>query len=313
VKVSLISTVKDGSAHIGEFIASVGAQTRPPDEVIVVDGGSTDGTPDLLRRAGVDAMTVIEERGANIARGRNLAIAAATHDVIAVTDADCVLDPRWLERIVEPIEAGADVSMGFYLPITDGFLQGCMASVNLPLDASEIDPASFMPSARSVAFRRDSIEAAGGYPEWLAIGEDMWVNHRWRELGLDMRFAPQAVVRWRLRPTLRGTWAQYFRYARGDAHAGMFPERHALRFAVYGGAVAALASRRRWPRALATAGAVAYAREPVHRVWRRMQGTRKRVAAAIVVPALMGWIDTAKMAGYTVGLVDRGRRIDQAS
>ena len=31
-------------------------------------------------------------------------------------------------------------------------------------------------------------------PEWLAIGEDMWVNHRWRELGLDMRFAPDAVV-----------------------------------------------------------------------------------------------------------------------
>ena len=152
-----------------------------------------------------------------------------------MTDADCVLDPRWLERLLEPIEAGADVSMGFFAPITDGFLQECLASVNLPLDASEVDPASFMPSARSVAFRRDALEAAGGYPEWLAIGEDMWVNRRWRELGLDMRFAPDAVVRWRLRPTMRATWTQYFRYARGDAQAGMFPERHALRFGVYAG------------------------------------------------------------------------------
>jgi glycosyltransferase involved in cell wall biosynthesis len=308
VKVSLISTVKDASAHIEEFVGSVAAQTRAPDEVIVVDGGSTDGTPDLLRRAGADAVTVIEERGANIARGRNLAIAAAAHDVIAVTDADCVLDPRWLERILAPIEADADVSMGFYLPITDGFLQECMASVNLPLDASDVDPASFMPSARSVAFRRGSIEAAGGYPEWLAIGEDMWVNRRWRELGLDMRFAPDAVVRWRLRPTLRGTWAQYFRYARGDAQAGMFPERHALRFGVYGGTAAALASRWRWPKVLAAAGAVAYAREPVRRARRRMPDPRERAAAAVVVPALMGWIDTAKMVGYAVGLVDRGRR-----
>ncbi len=270
MKVSLISTVKDASAHVEEFIGSVAAQTRAPDEVIVVDGGSTDGTPDLLRRAGVEGTTVIEERGANIARGRNVAIAAAAHDVIAVTDADCVLDPRWLERILEPIEAGADVSMGFYAPITDGFLQECLASVNLPLDASEVDPASFMPSARSVAFRRDAIEAAGGYPEWLAIGEDMWVNRRWRELGLDMRFAPDAVVRWRLRPTMRATWTQYFRYARGDAQAGMFPERHALRFGVYAGGTAALASRRRWPKVLAAAGAVAYAREPVRRAWRRM-------------------------------------------
>ena len=107
-----------------------------------------------------------------------------------------------------------------------------------------------MPSARSVAFRRDAIEAAGMYPAWLDIGEDMWVNHRWRELGLDMRFAPDAIARWRLRPTLRATWIQYFRYARGDALAGMHPERHAVRIAAYAGLAAALASRRRWPKAL---------------------------------------------------------------
>jgi glycosyltransferase involved in cell wall biosynthesis len=308
VKVSLISTVKDASAHIEEFLGSIAAQTRAPDEVIVVDGGSTDGTLDLLRRGGDGVVTVIEERGANISRGRNLAIAAATHDVIAVSDADCVLDPDWLERILEPIAAGADVSMGFYRPIADGFLQECLASVNLAIDASEIDPGRFMPSGRSVAFVRGSIEAAGGYPEWLAIGEDMWVSHRWRQLGLDMRFAPGAVARWRLRPTLRSTWTQYFRYARGDAQAGMFPERHALRFGVYAGATAAFASQRRWPKALAVAGAAAYARGRVRRAWRRMPDPRERVAAAIVVPALMGWIDTAKLAGYAVGLVDRGRR-----
>jgi len=307
VKVSLISTVKNGSAHAEEFMGSVAGQTRAPDEVIVVDGGSTDGTPDLLRRAGVEVTTVIEERGANIARGRNVAIAAAAHDVLAVTDADCVLDQQWLERILEPIEAGADVSMGFYVPITDGLLQECLASVNLPLDASEVDPERFMPSARSIAFRRGALEAAGGYPEWLAIGEDMWVNRRWRELGLDMRFAPEAVVRWRLRPTMRATWTQYFRYARGDAQAGMFPERHTLRFGVYAGGAAALASRRRWPKTLAAAGAVAYAREPVRRAWRRMPDPRERIAAAIVVPAMMGWIDSAKMVGYAVGLADRGR------
>jgi glycosyltransferase involved in cell wall biosynthesis len=304
VKVTLISTVKDVAAHIEEFLGSVAAQTRSPDEVIIVDGGSTDGTPELLRRN--ETVAVIEERGANISRGRNMAIAAATHDVIAVTDADCVLDPAWLARILEPIESGADVSMGFTEPIVDGFLQECLASINL-LDASEVDPARFMPSARSVAFRRGSIEAAGGYPEWLAIGEDMWVNHRWRELGLDMRFAPDAIVRWRLRPTLTATWAQYFKYARGDAQAGLYPERHALRFGAYGGLVAALGSRKRWPKVLAAAGAVAYSKAPAERAWRRMPDTRERAAAAVVVPALMGWIDTAKIAGYAVGLIDRAR------
>ena len=272
----------------------------------MVDGGSVDGTQDLLHRA--DGDTVNEEPGANISRGRNVAIAAAAHDVIAVTDADCVLDPTWLERILVPLEAGADVSMGFYQPIADGFLQECLASVNLPVDSTEVDPASFMPSGRSVAFRREALDAVGGYPEWLPIGEDMWVNHRWRERGLDLRFAPDAVVRWRLRPTLRATWGQYFRYARGDAQAGMYPERHALRFGVYAGLTTALASRRKWPKLLAAAGGAAYARGPVRRAWKRMPDARERAAATFVVPALMGWIDTAKMAGYALGLVDRTRR-----
>ena len=165
-----------------------------------------------------------------------------------------------------------------------------------------------MPSARSVAFRRDAIDAVGGYPEWLPIGEDMWVNQRWRQLGLDMRFAPEAVVHWPLRPDLRSTWVQYFRYARGDAQAGMYTERHALRFGVYAGLGAALGSRRTWPRLLASAGAVAYAREPVRRAWRRFDRPRDRALATAFVPGLMAFTDAAKMAGYVAGLTDRARR-----
>ena len=52
------------------------------------------------------SVTVVEEPGANIARGRNLAIAAATHDVIAVADADCRYDPDWLEHLLEPTGGG---------------------------------------------------------------------------------------------------------------------------------------------------------------------------------------------------------------
>ena len=117
--------------------------------------------------------------------------------------------------------------MGVYEPIVTTFFEACVASVNLPLDPAEVDEATFMPSARSVAFRREAIEAVGGYPEWLPIGEDMWVDLRWRERGVAMRLAPDAVARWRPRASLAATWTQYFRYARGDARAGMHPERHA--------------------------------------------------------------------------------------
>jgi cellulose synthase/poly-beta-1,6-N-acetylglucosamine synthase-like glycosyltransferase len=303
LKVSLIATVLNAAEHVPAFLESMRAQTRTPDEIVIVDGGSTDGTAEHLSEA--DGITLVREPGANIARGRNVAIAHSSHEVIAVADADCEYGPEWLASLLEPIESGADVAMGVYEPIVGSFFEACVASVNLPLDPADVDEGAFMPSARSVAFRREAIEAVGGYPEWLAIGEDMWVNHRWRERGFQMRLAPGAVAGWHPRPSLRPTLVQYFKYARGDAQAGMYPERHALRFAVYGGLVAALVSRRTWPRAVALAGGLAYARKPVARAWTRLQDPGERALATAVVPALMAAIDLAKMAGYAAGLAGR--------
>jgi glycosyltransferase involved in cell wall biosynthesis len=303
MKVSLIATVLNADDRIGGFLASIAAQIRAPEEVIVVDGGSTDGTAERLR--GAEGITLIEEPGANIARGRNLALAAASHDAIAVADADCAYGPGWLAALLEPLEAGADVAMGWTEPVVASLLDACVSSLGFPLVADEVDATTFMPSARSVAFRRETIDAVGGYPEWLAIGEDMWVNHRWRERAFDMRMAPDAVAHWHPRSSLGHIWRQYVRYARGDGQGGMYPERHALRFAVYGGLIAALASRRTWPKLLAVGGAVAYARTPVRRAHARLATSRDRAIATVLVPALLAFTDAAKMCGYALGLADR--------
>jgi glycosyltransferase involved in cell wall biosynthesis len=303
MKVSLIATVLNAGDHVEGFLASVASQTRAPDEVIVVDGGSTDGTTERLRDA--EGITLIEEPGANIARGRNLAIAAASHDTIAVADADCAYEAGWLAALVEPLQAGADIAMGWTEPVIGSFLDACVSSLGLPSSVTDVDEATFMPSARSVAFRREAIDAVGGYPEWLAIGEDMWVNHRWRERGFEMRSAPDAVAAWRPRSSLSDIWRQYVRYARGDAQAGMYPERHALRFAVYGGLIVALASRRMWPKLLALAGGASYARTPIGRAFERVRTPRDRALATLAVPALLAFTDLAKMCGYALGVADR--------
>ncbi len=305
MKVTLIATVLDAADHIGGFLASIDAQTRRPDEVVIVDGGSTDGTRSTL--AGAERVVIVESAGANIAQGRNLALAAATHEIIAVADADCSYDAGWLAALLAPIDAGADVAMGWTEPVVASFLDVVASSLGLPLSPDHIDEGSYMPSARSVAFRREAIDAVGGYPEWLAIGEDMWVNHRWRERSFDMRLAPGAVARWTMRPDLGATWMQYVRYARGDGQAQLYPERHALRFAVYTGLLVALGSRRTWPKALAAAGGTVYAREPLARARGRSRTATERAACVVAVPALMAFTDAAKMAGYVLGLTDRLR------
>ena len=299
-KVSLVATVRDAAREIPEFLASVAAQTRPPDEVVICDGGSVDGTVELLR--GAEGVVLVEEPGATIARGRNLAVAAATHDAIAVSDADCVLAPDWLEHLVGAIARGADVAMGSYRALSRTFLQEVAAAIAVP-DPRELREERFMPSARSVAFRREAFLAAGGYPEWLAIGEDMYLNHRWREAGARMELVPEAVAHWRGREGLAEHWRQYRAYAEGDARARMYPRRHALRFGVYTGLAAAVASRRQALLGLAALGGAAYAARPVSRAFRRMRTPGERAAALVAVPALMAFTDAAKMAGYVRGLI----------
>lgn len=303
MKVSLIATVKDAAPFVGDFLDSVRSQTRAPDEVVILDGGSTDGTLDVLR--GASWVTVLEEPGANIARGRNLAIAKAAHDVLAVSDADCVLAPDWLEHIVRPLERGADVSMGMYQPLTTSFFEACAAAVSIK-ERDEINPDRYLPSARSVAFLRDAFEDAGGYPEWLEIGEDMFLNQAWRKAGVRMRLAREAVVFRRPRPGPAEYWRQFVAYAEGDALGGMHARRHAARFTAYGLLAVAAASRSRLLKTAVVAASAAYAAGPVRRAWRRMSG-RERLVATAAVPALMAFTDAAKLTGYVRGLIRRRR------
>jgi glycosyltransferase involved in cell wall biosynthesis len=306
VKVSLVATVKDAAPFVGAFLASVRAQTRAPDEVVIVDGGSTDGTREILD--GAAGITLIDEPGSNIARGRNVAVRAASHEVIAVSDADCVLDPGWLEHILGPLEGGADVSMGLYRPLTGSFFEACAAAVSIR-EPHEIDAERFMPSARSVAFRREAFDDAGGYPEWLDLGEDMYLNHRWRALGSRLELAAEAVVYRRPRPSLRAYWRQFTGYAEADAVAGMYAERHALRFAVYGALAIALGTRRQGLLAASTLAGAAYAARPVRRARRLLSAPAARTASLVAVPALMAVTDLAKMTGYLRGLLRKGLRV----
>lgn len=309
MKICLISTLLNEAESLPGWIESIEAQVRRPDELIIVDGGSTDGSWELLCEwaAQQPAVRLISKPGANISAGRNAAIRAATADAIAVTDAGCTLDRRWLAHLAHALESGSEVAMGFYEPDPHSTLQRLVACLNLP-DAAEVDPVRFMPSSRSVAFLKAVWERAGEYPEWLDIGEDMYFNFRVLETGARREFVPSAIVRWQLRPTLRATARQYFRYGEGDGVAGMFPQRHALRFATYAAAITAAAAVR--PRRLAPAAlaATAIRMHPAYRrAFRRLEPS-ERAAATVLLPALEALLDAAKMAGYASGVVHRASR-----
>jgi glycosyltransferase involved in cell wall biosynthesis len=312
-RVALVATVLNEGATIDALLASVAAQTRRPDEVRLVDGGSTDDTVARARAWAARGLplTVEVRPGAGISAGRNAAIAATSAPLVAVTDAGVRLAPDWLAHLTRPfVDPGVDVVAGFFHAAPRTAFEYALGATTLPVER-DVDPAGFLPSSRSVAFRRAAWARVGGYPEWLDYCEDLVFDLALRGAGCRFVFEPRAVAYFRPRPTLRAFYRQYYLYARGDGKADLWRTRHAIRYGTYLGLPLLGALVRRQPALAlpALALAVAYVRRPYQRLWRLTAGqpTRVRLGALPWPPLIRLTGDVAKMLGYPAGVAWRLR------
>ncbi|MBL8155999.1 MAG: glycosyltransferase [Anaerolineae bacterium] len=313
--ISLIATVLNEGESIHSLMRSILQQTRQPDEVVIVDGGSQDDTAAILQTyADRLPLRLLVRPGCNISQGRNAAIAAAQGEIIAVTDAGVVIDPHWLERITRPLLENPEVTFvgGFFTPDFDTAFGWAMSATVLPL-VGEIDPATFLPTSRSTAFRRSAWEAVGGYPEWLDYCEDLIFDLRvkgWleRESRPTIAFVPDALVAFRPRGSLPAFWKQYTRYARGDGKADLWRKRHAARYLTYFVALPVILvlmlAVHPLMGLLALPGAAVYLRRPYDRLWklRPADTSLPTILYAVILVAVIRVVgDVAKMVGYPVG------------
>ena len=320
MKVSVIATVLNEGPAIERLLASLAAQSRPPDEVVIVDGGSTDETFSILKAwaaAGKLPLRVLRKPGANISAGRNAAIAAARGDVIASTDAGVRLEEGWLEALVAPFERedvvpSVAVVAGWFVPDPQSVFETAMGATVLPAER-DIKADRFLPSSRSVAFRKAAWEAVGSYPEWLDYCEDLIFDFRLRDLYGPFAFVPAARVHFRPRSSLGAFFKQYYQYARGDGKADLWRRRHLIRYLTYlvvGPLLIGLALfHSPWWWLVLLAGAAAYTATPYRRLWPLLApyGPLERLQALLLVPVIRVVGDIAKMIGYPVGLVWRWR------
>ncbi|MBE9100640.1 glycosyltransferase [filamentous cyanobacterium LEGE 07170] len=160
------------------FFCAMAAQTKLSDEIVIVDGGSTDGSWEFLQSQIAlkqCAIVVLQEKGCNVARGRNLAIAQASHDIIVSTDMGCAWEPAWLRSLTQPFcdQPETEVVIGSWgvRPVdlktpwakTEWALKGPM-QLNATPDSLGI--------SRSIAYKKYVWEAVGGYPEDLTLAAD---------------------------------------------------------------------------------------------------------------------------------------------
>lgn len=317
-RVTLVATVLNERRSVEQWAKGIDGQTLVPHEIVIVDGGSTDGTLEWLHSWDAPCcIRLIRAQGVNIARGRNLAIAEASGDIVAITDLGTIASPDWLERLVHPFQdERVDVVSGFFVPLVSSKWERALAAATLP-EAGEIQADKFLPSSRSVAIRAAWCRSGFSYPEWLDYCEDLIWDLQLKNAGARFFLAKEAVVAFEVRQSVHAFFKQYYRYARGDGKAGLFGKRHAVRYTTYLAAIAIVVRRNRGELLIAGGLGTLYVSRSLRRLAvrdrRSGKGIRATARVAWMLPLIIAVGDVAKMMGYPAGIVWRVRRFGPRS
>ena len=228
MNISICITVLNEEKSIGKLLDSLLSQSKKADEIIVVDGGSSDRTAEIIRHfQKKDGRIKFLIEKCTRAKGRNIACDMAKNEIIAITDADCVADRDWLKNITAPfIHKEVEISAGFYRMVANSSF-GKAASLFFGVLPSNFD-VNFLPSARSIAFRKKVWEEIGGFPrENENFAEDTYFNFYALKLGVKYARVKNAIVEWSIPEDLSGFFNKIRNYARWDAKSKVwfFPKK----------------------------------------------------------------------------------------
>ena len=219
--VSVVLPTLNERGYVTDCLTSLLAQDYPSiDEILVVDGGSDDGTRDLVEAFGVP-VRVVDNPRVTAAAAMNVGLTEAANDLIVRVDAHTVYAADYVRRSVEALEdSGADVVGGPMRAVgVTAFGRAVAAVTSSPLGVGPgrfhyADEPQDVETVYLGTYRREALDEVGGWDEtdlqWAA--EDQELNYRLRLQGRRIRLEPSIRSVYFPRQTPQALWRQYVNY-----------------------------------------------------------------------------------------------------
>jgi len=177
-RVSVILLTKNSALTVQKSIESILLQTHRPDEVVVIDGNSCDGTLELVKKYPVKLVT---EPGLGFGYARNLGVKNASGDIVFFLDSDCYAEPYWIENALHHLNSNLEivgVTGQTRLWNTESAIARFLAHVggrtSMPHERRFVKIAPTM----NLALRREVIDDVGGFDETMIRCEDTDLTYK---------------------------------------------------------------------------------------------------------------------------------------
>jgi len=192
---SVIVPAYNVAQTLGECLAALLDQSVPRSEyeVIAVDDGSTDSTPEVVKRYGVRLLSQLHQ---GPAAARNLGVSQASGEIVLFTDADCAPAREWIEEMVKPLAESDVVAVkGAYRTRQKALLaRFIQAEFEERYTLLERERYVDFVDSHSAAYRKAEFLAAGGFDPDFMLSEDVDLSYKLSRQRHKMVFNPQAIV-----------------------------------------------------------------------------------------------------------------------
>jgi len=218
-RISVVVASHNGAKTLKGCLESLEKLNHPDYEVLLVDDGSTDATPQIMES--FEWVRYLPQRHQGLSVARNTGIAAATGELVAFLDADCRADRDWLYYLAGDLLAGSEAGMGGpnLLPPDDSPVAAAVqVSPGVPTHVMLTDrEAEHIPGCNMI-FRKSALTAVGCFdPVFQRAGDDVDVCWRLHQSGFRIGFSPSAFVWHHRRSTVGAYLDQQAGYGQAEA------------------------------------------------------------------------------------------------